>query len=200
MRRVTETMGRRERKKAATRQALADTALRLFLERGFDNVSLREIAEEVDVSTATLFKYFPTKESLVFDEDTDQQDGLAAAVHHRAAGQTIPGALRVYMLTERTSRGSDPLAARMRDLVASTPALREYAHRMWIRHEAALARAVATEMGLADDDPSCLALAHLTLEAAAAGVGLPNWIDAVERAFDILELGWSALCSDDSPR
>ncbi|HWO62981.1 MAG TPA: helix-turn-helix domain-containing protein, partial [Umezawaea sp.] len=65
---MRETAGRRERKKAATRQALADAALRLFLERGFDAVGVREIADAADVATTTLFKYFPTKESLVFDE------------------------------------------------------------------------------------------------------------------------------------
>ncbi|MGY5138836.1 TetR/AcrR family transcriptional regulator, partial [Streptomyces nigrescens] len=64
-------MGRRERKKAATRQALADAALRLFLERGYDQVSIRDIAEAADVSTTTLFKHFPGKEALVFDADSD---------------------------------------------------------------------------------------------------------------------------------
>ncbi|WP_280431681.1 helix-turn-helix domain-containing protein, partial [Nocardia brasiliensis] len=51
--------GRRERKKAANRQALADAALRLFLERGYDAVGVREIADAADVSVATLFKHFP---------------------------------------------------------------------------------------------------------------------------------------------
>jgi AcrR family transcriptional regulator len=189
---VTETMGRRERKKAATRQALADAALRLFLERGFSNVNLREVADAADVSTATLFKYFPTKESLVFDEDADQQDAVVAAVRERGE-QTIPAALRRYTLDVRVSRGADPLAGQMRDLVSSAPALREYAHRMWLRHEEALAAAVAAESGRPADDPACAALAHLALECAAAGFGQPNWVQAVERAFDILELGWAAL-------
>ncbi|WP_280454554.1 TetR/AcrR family transcriptional regulator, partial [Nocardia brasiliensis] len=58
--------GRRERKKAANRQALADAALRLFLERGYDAVGVREIADAADVSVATLFKHFPGgKEALV---------------------------------------------------------------------------------------------------------------------------------------
>ena len=67
------TMGRRERKKAATRQALADAALRLFLEHGYDQVTVRDIAEAADVSTTTLFKHFPGKEALVFDEDADHE-------------------------------------------------------------------------------------------------------------------------------
>ncbi len=64
-----ETMGRRERKKAATRKAISDAATELFLERGFDEVSIREIAERADVSPTTVFAHFPSKEALVFDED-----------------------------------------------------------------------------------------------------------------------------------
>jgi hypothetical protein len=64
---------------------------------------------------------------------------------------------------------------------------------MWTRHEAALARVIAEESGLEADSPLCAALAHLALEAPASGHGSPHWIQAVERAFDILELGWAAL-------
>jgi AcrR family transcriptional regulator len=184
-------MGRRERKKAATRLALADSALRLFLERGFDEVGVREIADAADVSTATLFKYFPTKESLLFDEDADQEAALVAAVRERDAGQSVPAALRSYTLRVRVA--ADPRAAEMMALVRATPALGEYAHRMWTRHEAALARVIAEESGSEADSPLCAALAHLALEAPASGHGSPHWIQAVERAFDILELGWAAL-------
>ncbi|WP_147264659.1 TetR/AcrR family transcriptional regulator, partial [Streptomyces sp. NBRC 110611] len=58
--------GRRERKKAQTRKALADAALRLFLERGYDGVSVKDVAEAADVSVTTLFKHFSGKEALVF--------------------------------------------------------------------------------------------------------------------------------------
>ncbi|WP_280456240.1 helix-turn-helix domain-containing protein, partial [Nocardia brasiliensis] len=68
--------GRRERKKAANRQALADAALRLFLERGYDAVGVREIADAADVSVATLYKHFPGgKEAQVFDQDADREAG-----------------------------------------------------------------------------------------------------------------------------
>ncbi|MBS2532549.1 helix-turn-helix transcriptional regulator, partial [Catenulispora sp. NF23] len=75
--------GRRERKKAAIRQSLADTARDLFLERGYDAVGVREIAEAADVSVATLFNHFPDgKEALVFDQDADREAALVAAVHN----------------------------------------------------------------------------------------------------------------------
>jgi hypothetical protein len=58
---MTEPSGRRERKKAAARQKIADTALRLFLEREYDAVGIREVAAEADVAVATLFSYFVFK-------------------------------------------------------------------------------------------------------------------------------------------
>ncbi|MGW5648430.1 helix-turn-helix domain-containing protein [Saccharopolyspora sp. NPDC003752] len=95
-------MGRRERKKAATCQALADAAMELFLRRGFDRVSVREIADAADGSTTTLFKHFPSKEALVFGEAVDHEAELVAAVRDRGTSGMRrrrprvrrPGALR----------------------------------------------------------------------------------------------------------
>ncbi|MEU6790320.1 helix-turn-helix domain-containing protein [Nonomuraea wenchangensis] len=175
-------MGRRERKKAATRQAIADAALKLFLERGYDEVGIREIADAADVSTTTLFKHFPVKEALVFDEDSGQEARLLAAVRERPEGQSIPAALREHALTTRVATGG---------LVARTPALRDYAQNMWLRHAAALAQAIAEESGLAADDPLCSALAHFALEAPRAAYAHDDPREAIARAFDLLEHGWS---------
>ncbi|MGW4891325.1 TetR/AcrR family transcriptional regulator [Kitasatospora sp. NPDC004240] len=187
-------MGRRERKKAATRQAIADAALRLFLERGYDEVGIREIADAADVSTTTLFKHFPVKEALVFDEEDDREARLIAAVRERPEGRSIPSALREHALTTRlASAGSDPRFTAFTDLVAGTPALRAYAQNMWLRHTAALARAIAEESGLAEDDPVCTALAHFALEAPRVAHAHDTPRQAITRAFDLLEHGWSAL-------
>ena len=70
---------RRERKKAATRRRLAEAALNLFLERGFDQVTVAEIAEAADVAVSTLFAHFPSKEALVFDRGEERQRALVAA-------------------------------------------------------------------------------------------------------------------------
>ena len=61
----TEPLGRRERKKAATRKNISDVATMMFLERGFDNVSIREVADAADVSPTTVFAHFPQKLSLI---------------------------------------------------------------------------------------------------------------------------------------
>ncbi|WP_328764913.1 TetR/AcrR family transcriptional regulator [Streptomyces sp. NBC_00272] len=187
-------MGRRERKKAATRQAIADAALRLFLERGYDDVGIREIADAADVSTTTLFKHFPVKEALVFDEDADQETRLVAAVRERPEGQSIPTALREHALTTRLAAADgDARFTAFTNLVAGTPALRDYAQNMWLRHTAALARAIAEESGLAPGDPACTALAHFALQAPRAAYAHDDPRQAVSRAFELLEHGWSAL-------
>src|ERR1041384_4232192 len=92
--------GRRERKKAATRKNISDVATMMFLERGFDNVSIREVADAADVSPTTVFAHFPQKEALVFDEDDEQRDRLLAAVRDRPAGSTISGALHAFYAAE----------------------------------------------------------------------------------------------------
>lgn len=188
---MTATVGRRERKKAATRQSLADAALNLFLEHGYDQVTLRDIAEAADVSTTTLLKHFPSKEALVFDEEDDQEAHLVAAVRNRAPEQSVPQALCAHIKRTRISdRNSDPRFGSFVDLVRNTPALSEYAHRMWIRHQAALAHAIAEESGA--DYLRCAALARFALEASALADHADDADQAIDAAFALLEHGWTA--------
>ncbi|MFJ9605938.1 TetR/AcrR family transcriptional regulator [Kitasatospora sp. NPDC101176] len=186
-------MGRRERKKAATRQALADAALRLFTERGYEEVGVREIADAADVSVTTLFKHFPDgKEALVFDQDEDREAALVAAVRERPAGQSVPRALHRLLLGAHSRRvHTDPRFDDFLRLIDTTPALREYARRMWLRHEQALAAAIAEDAGLAADDPGCRALAHFALEAPALVRGSHDPDTALDRVFDLLDHGWT---------
>ncbi|WP_435601996.1 hypothetical protein [Streptomyces sp. bgisy130] len=72
----------------------------------------------------------------------------------------------------------------------STPALRDYGHRMWMRHETALAQAIAADTGARGDDPACAALAHFALEALALARGRDDPRAAIDAAFDLLERGW----------
>lgn len=182
------TTGRRERKKAQTRQALSDAAVRLFTERGFDNVGVREVAEAADVSLSTLFKHFPSKEALVFDLDADVESALVAAVRDRAPGQSALHALRDHMVHARTAvRTDDPTYV----LVESTPALRDYARRMWARHEKALAATLADATGLAPDTPAITGLARFALEAPGIARATEDPARTMRDLFALLELGWA---------
>lgn len=75
----------RERKKAITRRAIRDAAERLFAERGYDEVTVAEIADAANVSVKTLFVYYRSKEDLVF-ADTELLDRLIAGLAARPAG------------------------------------------------------------------------------------------------------------------
>lgn len=186
---MTAPVGRRERKKAQTRRALADAALRLFAERGFDRVGVKEVADAADVSVTTLFSYFPCKEALVFDADEPGREALAVAVRERPPGRSVLDALRAHMHT--LPRASDPHFAGFLRLVRETPALQEYAGRMWRRHERALAAVIAEATGRPADDVACAALARFVVESRSLVVAHPDPVGAVDAIFDLLERGWS---------
>lgn len=182
--------GRRERKKAATRQSIADAALTLFLERGYDQVSVRDVGEAADVSTTTLFKHFSGKEALVFDRDSDRESELVSAVHDRSEGEGILDALRRHALEAHVAIGNHPQAAEFAALVASTPALRDYSERMWTRHAESLGAAIAREVSAPTDDLACAALARYFLDIPALVRGRPDPRAAIETIFNLLSTGW----------
>jgi AcrR family transcriptional regulator len=181
-------IGRRERKKAATRQALSEAAMKLFVERGFDNVTVREIADAADVSTTTLMKHFPTKEALVFDRDDEIERALVATVAGGSSKPAVLAALRSYMRARAARVVSERRTAFMK-LVRATPALGDYWQKMWMRHEAVLARALAKQLRKPQGDLWCTAVAHYVLGAAALAEDSRQPTQMIEIAFDIVERG-----------
>ena len=191
---VTEqtSTGRRERKKAATRAGIADAALRLFLQRGYDQVSVKDVAEEADVAVTTLFQHFPGKEALVFDQDEDREAALVAAITDRPAGQSVLEALQRYYEGSHALT-LDPALRDFLGLVRATPALREYARRMWTRHERSLARAIADSTGVPRDDLAAAALARFSLEALDLAGEQPDPRRALADTFTRLRDGWGDM-------
>ncbi|WP_305785476.1 TetR/AcrR family transcriptional regulator [Symbioplanes lichenis] len=187
---TTPAPGRRERKKAATRQAIADAALELFLAHGYEKVGIRDVAEAADVSTTTLFKHFSGKEALVFDREEDREAQLVAAVRDRRPGQGILDALREHVRAGWTATSGHPRAAEFFALIDATPALRDHGERMWTRHTAALGAAIAAEAGAPPGDLSCLALARFVLDIPALTRGRPDLGAAIDEIFTVLEHGW----------
>jgi AcrR family transcriptional regulator len=90
--------GLRERKKARTRQLIADTAARLFAERGYENVAVSDVAREAEVAEQTVYNYFPTKEQLVTDREQQIQDRLCDLIRSRPAAITPAAAIRDFVL------------------------------------------------------------------------------------------------------
>ncbi|MFC9439478.1 TetR family transcriptional regulator [Nocardia sp. NPDC057030] len=91
---MTEPTGLRERKKIRIREHIAATAIGMFLESGFDQVSITDIARAADVSRRTLFAYFATKEDLVLQRFADHEDEAARTVRARRPDQPPLDALR----------------------------------------------------------------------------------------------------------
>ena len=191
-----EPLGRRERKKAATRKAISDVATMMFLERGFDNVSIREVADAADVSPTTVFAHFPQKEALVFDEDDEQRDRLVAAVRDRPAGRTINRAIHDFYAAELRANvdehGNDVTRIFMRFL-NETPALRDYAAKMWLRHEDALADAIAEELGLAQPMAEIRVYARFVLQMQLLVNDSDDPLATVDAGFRLLDSGWGPI-------
>lgn len=187
---VTEP-GRRERKKAATRKAIADVALRMFFERGYDAVGIREIAAAADVAVTTLFAHFPSKEALVFDEDRKREDRLIRAVTDREPGRSIPEALR-QQLHATVREFARPGATAFWQLVDGSPALRGYASTMWLRHQDALAAVIAADLGRPEASTSCRAFARFVLDVYPLAREAADPAAAVDEIFDLIGPGWDA--------
>src|SRR2546430_7497577 len=92
--------GLRERKKARTRQAIADAAARLFAERGYEQVARSDVAREAEVSEQTVYNYCRTKDQLVTDRDQLVQDELSRLIRPRAPGTTPAAAIREFVLND----------------------------------------------------------------------------------------------------
>jgi AcrR family transcriptional regulator len=147
--------GLRERKKRRTRQQISDVATTLFVVRGFDHVKVSEVAAIVGVSEKTVYNYFPTKESLVFDRTDEAVARLARALRERAAGES-PTKAMLRALSEDMDDLEDlpdevhmflPLFAEM---VAATPSLRA----AWLDIQSRLVEVAAEELAaLTDVDP-----------------------------------------------
>jgi AcrR family transcriptional regulator len=189
--------GRRERKKAATHKAISDAATKMFVERGFDHVSTKEIADAADVSPTTVFAHFPTKETLVFDEDEEQRDGLVAAVRERAPGTSCLAALHQFFadsFEENRQYPSDQMA-QFQKMVAQTPALRDYSKRMWQRYGEALASALARESGLDSPSPEIATFSHMVMQVQILAMEADDPDATLDAGFRLLDPGWTAYAS-----
>jgi AcrR family transcriptional regulator len=186
------TIRRRERKKAQTRQALADHALRLFTERGFDAVTVAQIADAADVSVSTLFAHFPSKESLVFERDESIQESFVAAVRDRPPGTSVLEALRA-LLVGPTGRGAAGPSRDLVRLVERTPALADHVDRMWLRHADALAEAIAQDRGADPDDVRIRAFARYVVQVPSLARTHKRRAAAIDAVFDALRDGFGEL-------
>jgi AcrR family transcriptional regulator len=151
---ATTQPGLRERKKQQTRQLIADTARELFAERGFEDVTVAEIARAADVAETTVFNYFPTKEDLVYWRMETFETALLDAIRAREPGESALAAFQRFalqprgLLAEEDPQAREQLAAVTR-MIAASPALRAREEQVYARYTASLAELLAAEAGAA---------------------------------------------------
>jgi AcrR family transcriptional regulator len=152
---VNTEPGLRERKKQQTRKAIRDAAMSLFLERGFDQVSVAEVARAADVSEATVFNYFATKEDLVYERMDAFEHELLAAVRERPEGESVLRAFVRFILdrsdTAATGDGRRRVAELAR-LTTASPSLMARERQVVAEYTDALTALLAEETGAAPDD------------------------------------------------
>jgi AcrR family transcriptional regulator len=200
-------VGLRERKKERTRATIADAALNLFRERGFDTVTVAEVARAADVSEGTVFNYFPTKEDLFYGRMASFESALIEAVRGREPGESVLGAFSRFVLAGST-RLADPERARViadsARIVGGSRALQHREREIVDRSTRELAALIASETGARESaiEPLVAATALMGTQRAIvatvhrrvlAGESGPRLASAVRaegrRAFALLERG-----------
>jgi AcrR family transcriptional regulator len=148
------TLGLRERRKQRTREEISAVATRLFVERGFERVTIAQVAEAAGVAKMTVTNYFPAKEDLVFDRREEIVAGLTGVIARRDARESVLDAARRYY-REGLEHG-DPtlghLGPRFAELVESSPTLLASERQMHDQRELALAEELSRDMHADADD------------------------------------------------
>lgn len=193
----------RERKKAETRQRIADVGTALFVARGFDNVTVAEVADAAGVSKVTVFNYFPRKEDIFFDRVPEAKALLTDALRDREPDETPVAALRrlfVRLAVEHHPLGGfDTRYATFVRTLLGSPALRARAREAADEVQDHLAT-LLTEAGT--PDPTLTAALVMAAERTAYTAGMArvlagedvdrvtaDHVKAVDHAFDLLATG-----------
>ena len=203
---TTEKPGLRERKKAKTRLAISNVATKMFIERGFDDVTVAEVAAAADVSVATIFNYFETKEELFFDREGETIEEQRRCILDRKAGETITSALHRGFLAAIDAGVPSLLSdgASFLRTIEGSSALRARLRLGFEKAEASLAETIAEETEAAAGDPTpqivaamLVAIQRALMENARAAALRGDAVaptkrrlrQACDRAFALLEGG-----------
>ena len=150
---MAATEGLRERKKRETREAITRAAWKLFARRGFDAVTVADIARAAKVSEKTVFNYFPAKEDLVFGAGMQRTAALIDAVRARPPGASIVEPFRRWTMDYLDRVEHDPVdsTTAIPRLVMASDQLRVRLFVGWEREAALLGPVIAEQVGESDD-------------------------------------------------
>jgi AcrR family transcriptional regulator len=198
-------VGLRESKKLRTRQEIADRAMQLFVQRGFDRVTVAEVAAAAEVSEKTVYNYFPTKEDLFFDEVPAREAALVTAIRDRREGESVTAALRRLQAGE-CPRLCSPGFATFARIIEESPALQAKELEVMARFVHVLTDTLQAELSIDERDARIAAgllvsihrqLFHSARRRALAGEHGPGAVrrlrSELDRAYFLLEHGLSGL-------
>jgi AcrR family transcriptional regulator len=177
---VAEQAGLRERKRQRTHDAVSAAAIAMFLEHGFDRVSVADVAAAADISKPTLFRYFRSKEDLVLHRFADHEGEAARIVRHRTAHQTPLAALREHFLGGLARRdpvtglNDHPQILAFHNMVFTTPSLAVRVNEFIARDVDALTAALAETAGPASGELTAR-LAAAQILAVQQVLARENW-------------------------
>jgi AcrR family transcriptional regulator len=148
---MTTQPGLRARKKQRTRETIALAAHRLFAERGYHATTLPDIAEAADVSTRTIFAYFPSKEDILFSDFPLMKEALAQALAERPEGEEALDTVRAFLLSTIPVEKSE-LDERLGRCIEDDETLRSHLRARLAQLEEVIAPAIARDLGAPEDD------------------------------------------------
>jgi AcrR family transcriptional regulator len=200
-------VGLRERKKQRTRETIERVALDLFVERGYHATTLADIAEAADVSTRTIFSYFPSKEDILFCEFPAMKEAFGRALADRPTGQDALEAVRNFIVSRPHDERKADLHACQRQILEADETLRSHMAARLGQLEELVAAAIAEDIGAGPDDlrphvvaASLMAAFQLLLARKGEPKSTPPSPDDVARAVDpvitFLRGGLAALKRD----
>jgi len=198
-------MGLRETKKLETRRAIAAAGMRLFVTRGFDHVTVGDIARDARVSEKTVFNYFPTKEDIFFDEVPERLEALREAVRQRGSDQSLVEAMYELHAQECT-RLASPGFAHFSRTIAESPALQAKEVEVMAQFTDHLAATIRDELAVHPADAQIAANLLMSVHwqvfrnarehalAGRSGAAASRRLRAdLERAYRLLEHGLGGL-------
>jgi len=190
---LDEPMGLRDRKKDRTRRLVHSTALALFAERGYDHVTVEDVADACDLSRATIFRYFPTKEHLVVGHEPDRLADLREAFEQRPADEPVFAAIRhaLVAVAQRYEDDRDELLL-VSSIVDGHPALQARAEGLRAEWTAAFAELISRRVS-----PGARARLQARVLAgaviAAMGVAVEEWLATDGTSADLAEVLGEAM-------
>jgi AcrR family transcriptional regulator len=187
--------GLRERKKTRTRQALIEAAMRVYRDKGFEGVTVAEIARQADVAPRTFFGYFETKEDVFLGRGDDRLELLVQAIKGRDRREPSLAAILPVLIKERAAQRADRPEG-IPDLVQllRQPAIASRLRERWNRWEDMLAEAIAEDVGARPGDPAPRVVAAaitgaIRVASAAAREQPQRRKQVAQQAFQLLASG-----------